>query len=325
MSIGRFFDATMPLIVATSVLASCAVWSLDPLRPDPVYCDEKTPCGNPSLPHCNLVMSECVATTQTSDAGIDAGPSCHAAADCNAAMPVCEASQCRACTGASDDAACAARSAMTPRCAPMGGACVACRADTQAMDCMTATAPVCGTDNTCRGCRMNAECTSGACLFDGSCAPAGKVAFVDNGGKMPALCAMSGTHDGSAAHPYCDVKDALTAGTALPYIEVAGSAIPYGAITIADRTVTLLGPGGSAAVKATIVPETQGTPAVVVNGMNTTATIDGMEITSATMNKPGVLCLPVGTAALTVRRASIHNNDGGGIDAKNCTVTVVTN
>ena len=42
--------------------------------------------------------------------------------------------------------------------------------------------PVCGADNSCRGCTAHSECASDVCLPDGSCALASDVAYVDGAG-----------------------------------------------------------------------------------------------------------------------------------------------
>jgi hypothetical protein len=77
---------------------------------------------------------------------------CASSASCANATPIC-AGSCRQCSSSTDDTECQVHNAATPRCDSSSGACVACRVDTVQSDCMIATAPICGTNNTCRACQ----------------------------------------------------------------------------------------------------------------------------------------------------------------------------
>ncbi len=65
-------------------------------------------------------------------------------------------------------------------------ACVVCTATIH--DACAGTAPVCSTTDTCRACVTNSECSSDACMPDGSCAAATDVAYVD-ASKSGTTCA----------------------------------------------------------------------------------------------------------------------------------------
>jgi len=188
------------------------------------------------------------------------------------------------------------------------------------MDCAAAT-PICGSDQTCRKCRSHSECVSGVCTLAGSCALSTDIALVNNGNAAPTTCKLTGTHDGtSAATAYCDIQDAVN-GTK-PYALVTGSTAAYGAVTINNRNITLVGPGFAATTTAQIQGLT--TQGIVVQG-NSIAVIDGFEVTATTGSKEGILCLTSGTASLTAVRNWVHNNGGNGISATACTAVVDAN
>src|SRR5262249_21779570 len=96
----------------------------------------------------------CESGRTLSDMGGDGSitQGCMTSSGCSLAnAPVCNTAthQCHGCGGAADDSVCAAHSSAAPRCGS-GGACVACRTDTQSTDCGTGTMPICGIGNACR-------------------------------------------------------------------------------------------------------------------------------------------------------------------------------
>ncbi len=275
--------------------------------------------GSPDMP-----MAMCTSAT--------------AAKDCQAAAPICGSNgSCRACMSG-DDAACANRSAATPRCMPSGdtnaGQCVACvptSPATQSNDCTMAMSPICNIDGSCRACQAHAECTSGVCILDGTsagtCANVGQVSVVDNGNMTVAACdAARTTRDGSTANPYCDVSEAVSSGK--PFALVKGSSQPYGAITLNDQTITIVGPGKSATSTAVARLYSNAAVSVTMNATTGAHTVilDGLELAGDVNNKSlrGVVCTnntsTVANATLTVRNSGIHDSSDVGILSNGCTL-----
>jgi hypothetical protein len=192
--------------------------------------------------------------------GEDAGPvdlegvdfaHCQGSTSCPQTSPICDpASGCRACTGAGDDAECAARSAVTTHCklsGPNSGQCVACNMNA---DCPMAT-PTCNPDGSCRKCLVHNDCDSLICAPDGSCASQSDIVYVAGS----STCTEAGK-DGSTANPYCQIKTALAliGLSARSYIHVEGSATAYDAFEIQNlnKPLTIVGPGKSAGTLATV-------------------------------------------------------------------------
>ena len=71
-------------------------------------------------------------------------------------------------------------------CEPVADVCVECTAASAAA--CVGMAPVCGMDNSCRGCTAHTECGSEVCLPDGSCAAEAEVAYVNGGNGMGTTC-----------------------------------------------------------------------------------------------------------------------------------------
>jgi hypothetical protein len=103
-------------------------------------------------------------------------------------------------------------------------------------------------------CSTNADCPTQVCKSNNMCAALGDVAYVDNRDMMLPGCILADPqHNGSKAHPACDLPTALALGTS--YVHVAPSAIPYA--PLADDTnawsgKTIVGPGRSAPLLATL-------------------------------------------------------------------------
>lgn len=266
--------------------------------------------------------------------GADLTPmSCTTSADCTSPeQPICGAThECRSCVGPSDNADCAAHDAMTPRCDADTGQCAACRMAMQDVDCDSAT-PICSADGSCQKCSAHAQCSSGVCKLDGAsagaCAAASEIAYVDNKGVTPMVCAQTGTHDGSSpATAFCDVQAGVDSNK--PYVLVAGHlGAPYSKLLISSsKVVSIIGPGQGVAQPATIYDATNAGVAVSLTGAGITAsvTLDGMEIGDRTnvTTQDGVLCSAASGAVgrLTVRRTTIQRSGKFGVNASGCDVT----
>ena len=157
--------------------------------------------------------------------------------------------------------------------------------------------PVCGDDRACRACEAHSECASSACLPDGSCADPGVIAYVSPTGTDNASC--------SQAMPCTDVANALATGRA--YVKISGTNDEGGTIAIDNQNVTILADPGAKIVRTSngIVLEVKGTSKV---------TIYDLEISGGSGAQGVGISMPVGnTALLTLSRARVSGNAGGGI------------
>ena len=175
----------------------------------------------------------------------------------------------------------------------------------------TGATPVCGDEHACRGCTAHAECAgSDVCLPDGACADPGQVAYV----KPPAL---GGTDNPNCtlAMPCTKVASALQTGR--PYVKLAGTNDEGGTLTIDNRNVMLLAERDAKLIRTSLGLH------VEVKGTSQVEIYD-LEISGA-LGAQGVgISMPTGNAAeLTLRRAKILNNTGGGISATGGTLTVL--
>jgi hypothetical protein len=104
---------------------------------------------------------------------------------CAAEAPVCDVTA-DVCTGCSDAADCS-RFGDTDVCNPQTGSCVECLA---AADCTAAAEPVCD-GGACRGCRLDTECSSGACGEDGACVAEANIIYLHPAGIDTGTCPRS--------------------------------------------------------------------------------------------------------------------------------------
>lgn len=175
------------------------------------------------------------------------------------------------------------------------------------------TSPVCGADNTCRACTAHSECSSNACLPDGSCAATDAVAYVAAG--------KSGT---------CDIADpcgtlAAAIQTGRPYVKfAAGTVKDTKATTIDSKTVTILADAGAALDR-----DGDGPILVIQSSSATTPTaveIFDLEITGATGTPTSAnaiqLTPTVGSPSLNLTHVTIDNNQGMGVQASGGMLTV---
>jgi hypothetical protein len=318
----------MMTILGALALAACT-------EPDPLYCDEATPCSDPGRPYCDLIKKECVAdSNQVPDLSIgdmameaDLAMPCASSAACAAAAPICESAACRPCAGPADDAECAVHNAATPRCGA-SGQCARCRPDTAATDCPM-NENVCE-NGACRACTSHGDCPSGICLDSGGCAAEATVTYVDNGGMDVTSCQTNRPmRDGTQAKPYCNIQEALDASRNT--IKVSGSAQPYGAVTVDEGNgspVHIVGPGVGVAAAARVFALAN--DALTVNVSNAPAAmtiiIDGLDIGGSTgLNvNHAVRCTRSGASpvSLHLRGSFLHHANGELVDATDCNVSI---
>lgn len=236
------------------------------------------------------------------DAPLDAATGCKAAPD--------------KCTGA------------TPACDMMADKCVECT--TASHDLCTGVEPVCGADETCRGCTTHSDCTSEVCLPDGSCAAEGDVAYVNGGTGTGAAC--------TKAAPCKTLTAALATSKAM--VKVKGVTAEPAGVTAGAVARRVFGDTGAQIATASVAP-------IVLASANTN--IEFHQVTIG--NEPGIqppACILInnGTTAtikvfggkiygcqvgisnassggtVTVTGATVSGNTGGGISSTGGTVTV---
>lgn len=158
--------------------------------------------------------------------------------------------------------------------------------------------PICGTDNSCRGCTFHRECASNVCRPDGSCSDGNDVAFVAQGGSGSACTQLA---------PCSSLSTAL--GIGKPYIKMTGSIADR--LTIDSRNVTILADPG-----ARLTGNTPGT-IIKVFGSSQVAIFD-LEITGGISSQSprrelgfGIALQPGNTATLSVDRVTLIKNYDG--------------
>lgn len=170
--------------------------------------------------------------------------------------------------------------------------CVQCTASDHAA--CTGDAPVCGTDDACRGCAGHEECDSDACSFaTGSCAAETDVAYVSSTGTDSSTCEKSA--------PCASIAAALMTGR--HYVKLHGTI--DAAVVDKGRTVTFLADPG-----AMLMPGSGG-DVLTVRDTGTSLTIYDLTIAGAQGSSVGISL--AGVAALSLIRVTVSNNAGGGI------------
>lgn len=183
--------------------------------------------------------------------------------------------------------------------------CVQCTADKPAA-CAGAT-PVCGGDDACQACTAHTQCATSACLPDGSCGDDTNVAYVDPAGSDNDTC--------TKATPCKVVAKALA--TKRPFIKFHG--ITDEAVIIElGRSVTFLADPSAQLTRGV------GGPIVTVRDDNTSLKVYDLSISNGpnNVNGAGIVLQAGGTASVSLVRATVSNNPGGGIVASGGALTV---
>lgn len=189
----------------------------------------------------------------------------------------------------------------TAVCATDKMTCVQCT--TAEHDACTGTMPVCGVDDTCRKCSAHTDCSSNACLPDGSCGDDTSVAYVDPAG-MSTTC--------TKASPCKKVSDALK--TNRPFIKFQGTTNEK--VVLNGPNVTFLADPGAK------LTDTMNGILLQIDGSSQVAIYD-LEIGGASgANTPGISVQPGSTATVTLTRAKLAGNTGPGIAVSSGMVTI---
>jgi hypothetical protein len=200
---------------------------------------------------------------------------------------------------------CASVPCVTGVCDTTSNTCVQCTA-AMPQACTTAT-PVCGSDDMCRPCAGDSECTaSGACMVDGSCALASAVLYASPTGGANSTCAIG---------------DKCTLDHALTLVDTTHTIIhldpgTYGTAGITPtQDMTIVGRG------ATIDKNMGGNGPVFTIAAGRSITLDLMTITGGddpTLGS-GITCT---SATLAIHAATISTNAGMGINSADCNVVL---
>jgi hypothetical protein len=203
---------------------------------------------------------------------------CTSSADCVPPTAVCDvegAMTCVQCTPAEDDA-CGGR---TPTCK----------------------------ENTCQACSAHSDCSSSACLPDGSCADVGQTAYVEP--------APVGTDNDTCTFAAPCTVIAKAVATGRPYLKLKGTTNEQ--VTLNNRNVTILAEPGAK------LTDTSNGILLRIDGTSQVAIYD-LEISGASGlgNGFGISIPPGATAAVTLERVKVTGNQAGGISASGGTLTI---
>jgi hypothetical protein len=295
-------------------------------------------CYEPMVPDGGADLSAAVDMAQSDGAlhdlaNADLTRECANTGQCtDPSKPVCAVGLCRACQ-MGDDSQCAMHSG-EHFCDSDGGRCVECNGDSAC----PSPKPVCGSDGSCRICKLNKECASGVCKDSGTCATSAEIYYVDNGDQPVATCKMildlGGTRDGSSTRPFCDIQDAVNQGGRL-YIKVAGHLdFSYGEVAVTTGTVIIVGPGAdvpdppTVADPAIIIPTMTANPAVklAVSAGNASLTVIGVEAGSRSfaISQDAFNCdnLGGGLVTLTIKKSVAQRSSNRGVFTLGCRVSI---
>lgn len=212
------------------------------------------------------------------------------------------------------------------------GVCVQCTA-ADAAACLGVT-PICGADNSCRACGKHADCSSAACLGDGSCGSETNVAYVAPNGAGAAC---------SKTTPCATIAAALTTGK--PIIKVATGLVKSSQATIIDgKAVTILAEDGAkldrdgdgavlevrsagADVKIFDLEITGATGSSGANGVdvNPNGGMPRLALSRVKLTGNQGLGLSAQGGAVTISQSTIASNAGGGISISNATFDITNN
>jgi hypothetical protein len=211
---GPVIDSHRTKTVLVSFLLVCVACT----KPNPDTCCTSTEdCqafGLPDLQPCDNGLT-CVGH-------VCVAPQC-STEGCSASAPICDTTS-DVCTGCETSTDCG-RFAGTDVCNPTTGACVECVGPS---DC-TADKPICD-GNACRGCKLDAECASGACGDDGACVRDEKIVYMSNDGTNTGTC--------TRASPCSGLRYAVRATTAArDHIVMKEGSYESDALTVRINTV----------------------------------------------------------------------------------------
>jgi hypothetical protein len=163
-------------------------------------------------------------------------------------------------------------------------------------------------DNTCQRCTAHDQCGSLACLPDGSCGDDSNVAYVDPGATDNMSC--------TKMTPCTKILRALA--TMRDFVKLTGTSDEGGTVTIDNRNVTLLADPKAKLTRTSngIVLEVRGTSQV---------SIYDLEISGGSGAQGIGILVSAGTGSLSLVRARVIGNAGGGLSVNGGTFVIVGN
>ncbi|HEY4056507.1 MAG TPA: choice-of-anchor Q domain-containing protein [Kofleriaceae bacterium] len=187
-----------------------------------------------------------------------------------------------------------------------GGTCAQC--DDNDHDACMGTTPVCdATDHACRKCELDAECSSGVCGDDGSCADESMVAYVAAQGSGM-TCTKSA--------PCADLDAAEK--TMKPQIRVAGTVTEAVTAGFMTGTRTITGEGATVQVMGSMA-------AIKVGNAGTNLTIRGLTFTSiagADLEQPMIMVTASGPR-LELDRVTIAHGKYTALDSQRNAIVII--
>ena len=192
-----------------------------------------------------------------------------------------------------------------PVCDTVMDKCVECTATSH--DLCVGMAPVCGADESCRGCTQHSECASEVCLPDGSCAVNTDVAYVKGATGSGSACTQ--------VAPCLTLTAAIT--TAKPLVKVKGATTEPAGIVLSGKTLRVFADAGASVSRnsAGAVIELATATSLELNDL---AIVDGLGA-----NGVGILLSASGTNnQLTLNHATVRGCAGVGVKADGGTVTL---
>jgi hypothetical protein len=218
-------------------------------------------------------------------------------------------------------------------CVCLDGSCVQCTT-TDEHNCTDPRKPQCGADHTCRACRTNEDCGTGACLEDGSCAAETAVIAAAPGGVSTAGCGVPG-------QPDCSITQAIAELGARNVIRLArGTYMVAGTdgVDFSTKTGTLV------ARDAILVRSVPNGPLVSVRNNGSLKLVGGilrgptsadgircntnskLQIHEVIIEQMGESALETDSCEFTVSRSVLRSNLRGGINMVNTfKVATITN
>jgi hypothetical protein len=266
-------------------------------------------CTKPNPNRCCTDEADCVAQGLPADSQCDDGllcrggqciaQTCSSASDCDASAPFCIDSACTEMCTADDQ--CPGFGGDASRSFCVSGACTQCRGGSIA-DCSGAT-PVCDAGS-CRSCQSHAECSSGVCAPDGSCATETEIAYVEPGGSDTTDCSKA---------TKCSLPHGVS--VAKPYVVLSPGTYTLSATLTLGGTVSLIG----AVSPRPSITSTAAGPILRIAAFGD-ITLDSVQVRAGMST--GIDCpqSPTGNRRLKLLRVDVSLNNGSGIEAHACNV-----
>lgn len=204
-----------------------------------------------------------------------------------------------AATPCTNDSTC---SGATPACDTGTMTCVQCTPTDMAA--CVATTPICAADDACHACASHSQCSSNACLPDGSCGDDTNVAYVDPAGSGAAC---------TKALPCAQVAQALA--TSRPFIKLHGTVDE--SVAVASRSVSFIADTG-----AILMRSSSGTVGPLTVSGTSNVQIFDLIIGPTSSTNSGIVISGASTVSLT--RAKVENASNGGIIVQGGTLNVAS-